>query len=72
MARNLDVIMDLAVAAWAAGARSDNIIELLQDVELLEHADAPEADVPPAATAGEPGEFTFGGATFGPKPAKPE
>lgn len=72
MARNLDVIMDLVVAAWAAGARSDKIIGLLRDVELPAHADEPEAEVPPAATAGEPGEFIFGGATFDPKPAKPE
>ncbi|MBA9068015.1 hypothetical protein FHR71_001750 [Methylobacterium sp. RAS18] len=73
MARNLDVIMDLAFVALKAGAEAATVIGLLQDVELPEHADElQQAEVPPAATTGDPSGITFDGSAWVPKPAKPE
>lgn len=87
MARNLDILVGLVVQGWERGAlNAEEVVRTLQRVELepnvatgTQHSSTEQTEgplyaghVPPAATAGEPGEMTFlGGAVF-PKPAKPE
>lgn len=73
MARNLDILVGLVVQGWERGAlNAEEVVRTLQRVELEPNEPTSSGDVPLAATAGEPGEFVFGGATFDPKPAKPE
>ncbi|MGX5775466.1 hypothetical protein [Methylorubrum zatmanii] len=84
MARNLDILVGLVVQGWERGAlNAEEVVRTMQRVELapnvacgVNSADKPvsvETGVPFAVTAGEPGEFVFGGSTNADqKPAKPE